>query len=135
LAGPLRILLAEDNSTNQLVFSKLVQHLGVHVTYANNGREAVEHASSSTFDVIFMDMRMPEMDGLEATCKIRELDGPRSSIPIVALTANAFADDIKACHDAGMNDFVAKPIRKKTLVEKLTKIVTDRPRPRKQAAA
>ena len=57
----------------------------------------------------------------------RALDGPRSSIPIIALTANAFADDIKACHDAGMNDFVAKPIRKKTLVEKLAKIVADRP--------
>jgi CheY-like chemotaxis protein len=113
----------------------LVQYLGVHVTYANNGREAVEHASSGTFDVIFMDMRMPEMDGLEATRKIRALDGPRSSIPIIALTANAFADDIKACHDAGMNDFVAKPIRKKTLVEKLTKIVDDRPPLHEQATA
>jgi signal transduction histidine kinase/DNA-binding NarL/FixJ family response regulator/HPt (histidine-containing phosphotransfer) domain-containing protein len=135
LAVPFRILLAEDNGTNQLVFSKLVQYLGVHVTYANNGREAVEHASSGTFDVIFMDMRMPEMDGLEATRKIRALDGPRSRISIIALTANAFADDIKACHDAGMNDFVAKPIRKKTLVEKLTKIVADRPRLHEQAAA
>ena len=76
-----------------------------------------------------------EMDGLEATRTIRALDGPRSSIPIIALTANAFADDIKACLDAGMNDFVAKPIRKKTLVEKLTKIVADRPRLHKQAAA
>jgi signal transduction histidine kinase/NO-binding membrane sensor protein with MHYT domain/DNA-binding NarL/FixJ family response regulator len=132
---PLRILLAEDNGTNQLVFSKLVQSLGVHVTYASNGREAVEHASSGSFDVIFMDMRMPEMDGLEATRKIRALDGHRSSIPIIALTANAFADDIKACHDAGMNDFVAKPIRKKTLVEKLTKIVADRPPVRQQAMA
>ena len=131
----LRILLAEDNGTNQLVFSKLVQNLGVHVTYAHNGREAVEHAFNGTFDVIFMDMRMPEMDGIEATRKIRALDGPRSGIPIIALTANAFADDIKACLDAGMNDFVAKPIRKKTLVEKLTKIVADRPRLHKQAAA
>jgi CheY-like chemotaxis protein len=135
LAAPFRILLAEDNGTNQLVFSKLVQSLGVQVTYANNGREAVEYASSDTFDVIFMDMRMPEMDGLEATRKIRALDGPRSSISIIALTANAFADDIKACLDAGMNDFVAKPIRKKTLVEKLTKVVADRPRLRRQAAA
>jgi len=135
LAVPLRILLAEDNGTNQLVFSKLVQYLGVHVTYANNGREAVEHASSSAFDVIFMDMRMPEMDGLEATRKIRALDGPRNRIPIIALTANAFADDIKACHDAGMNDFVAKPIRKKTLVEKLAKIVADRPPLHKQETA
>jgi CheY-like chemotaxis protein/HPt (histidine-containing phosphotransfer) domain-containing protein len=135
LAEPLQVLLAEDNGTNQLVFSKLVQDLRLKVTIAHNGREAVEYASSGTFDVIFMDMRMPEMDGLEATRKIRALDGPRAGIPIIALTANAFADDIKACHDAGMNDFVAKPLRKKTLVEKLTKIVADRPQHDKQATA
>ena len=135
LAEPLQVLLAEDNRTNQLVFSKLVQNLRLKVTIAHNGREAVEHASSSTFDVIFMDMRMPEMDGLEATRKIRALDGPRAGIRIIALTANAFADDIKACRDAGMDDFIAKPLRKKTLVEKLTKIVADRPRLHKQATA
>ena len=76
---------------------------------------------------------MPEMDGREATRKIRALDGPRAGVQIIALTANAFADDIKACHDAGMNDFVAKPLRKKTLVEKLTKIVADRPQLHQQA--
>jgi hypothetical protein len=134
LTEPLRILLAEDNGTNQLVFSKLVQNLPVHLTIAHNGREAVEKVSSSTFDVVFMDMRMPEMDGLEATRKIRALGGDFASIPIIALTANAFADDIKACRDAGMNDFLAKPLRKRILVEKLAKIASNRPQPKAATA-
>ena len=123
-AEPLRILLAEDNGTNQLVFSKMVQDVRVQLTIAHNGREAVEHASNGTFDAIFMDMRMPEMDGLEATRKIRALGGHLADIPIIALTANAFADDIKACRDAGMNDFIAKPLRKKILIEKLANVVS-----------
>jgi signal transduction histidine kinase/DNA-binding response OmpR family regulator len=122
LAEPLQILLAEDNGTNQLVFSKMVQGIDVQLAVAYNGREAVEQASSGAFDVIFMDMRMPEMDGLEATRKIRALGGHLADIPIIALTANAFADDIKACRDAGMNDFIAKPLRKKILIEKLANV-------------
>src|SRR4051812_11161639 len=133
LAEPLQILLAEDNGTNQLVFSKMVQDVRVRLTIAGNGREAVEHASSATFDAIFMDMRMPEMDGLEATRKIRELGGHLADIPIIALTANAFADDIKACRDAGMNDFIAKPLRKKILIEKLANVVSRSPQRRKPA--
>jgi signal transduction histidine kinase/CheY-like chemotaxis protein/HPt (histidine-containing phosphotransfer) domain-containing protein len=124
LAEPLQILLAEDNGTNQLVFSKMVQDIGIQLTIAHNGREALERASGGTFDAIFMDMRMPEMDGLEATRKIRALGGALADIPIIALTANAFADDIKACRDAGMNDFVAKPLRKKILIEKLANVAT-----------
>ena len=123
-AEPLRILLAEDNGTNQLVFSKMLQDVRVKLTIAQNGREAVEHACNGTFDAIFMDMRMPEMDGLEATRTIRALEGHLADIPIIALTANAFADDIKACRDAGMNDFVAKPLRKKILIEKLANVVS-----------
>ena len=133
LAEPLQILLAEDNATNQLVFSKMVQDIGVQLTIAHNGREAVERASSGTFDAIFMDMRMPEMDGLEATRKIRALAGHLADIPIIALTANAFADDIKACRDAGMNDFIAKPLRKKILIEKLANVVTSSAQRCKQA--
>jgi len=133
LIEPLQILLAEDNGTNQLVFSKMVQGVGVQLTIAHSGREAVEHASSGTFDAIFMDMRMPEMDGLEATRRIRALGGRLADIPIVALTANAFADDIKACRDAGMDDFIAKPLRKKILIEKLAKVVSSSPQRRKQS--
>ena len=82
-----------------------------------------------------MDMRMPVMDGLQATREIRALGGPWAHIPIIALTANAFADDVKACRDAGMSDFVAKPIRKNLLIEKLVMAVADRPQQADQAAA
>jgi CheY-like chemotaxis protein len=137
LAGldqPVRVLLAEDNTTNQLVFSKMVQNLNVDLTIAANGREALEQALRRTFDIVFMDMRMPEMDGLEATRGIRAIGGPWMHIPIVALTANAFADDVKVCRDAGMSDFVAKPIRKKLLIEKLVMAVADHPQQCNQAA-
>ena len=129
------MLLAEDNATNQLVFSKMTQGLNVDLTIAANGREALEQASRRTFDIVFMDMRMPEMDGLEATREIRALGGPWAHIPIIALTANAFADDVKACRDAGMSDFVAKPIRKNLLIEKLVMAIADRPQQADQAAA
>jgi signal transduction histidine kinase/CheY-like chemotaxis protein/HPt (histidine-containing phosphotransfer) domain-containing protein len=117
---PLSILLAEDNATNQLVFSKLTQGLNARITIAANGREALEHAERGSFDVVFMDMRMPEMDGLAATRAIRALGGAWSTIPIIALTANAFAEDVKSCRDAGMDDFIAKPIRKTVLVQTLS---------------
>jgi len=123
---PLQVLLAEDNGTNQIVFAKLLQTFDVAISIAANGQLAVAQASSRTFDVVFMDMRMPEMDGLEATRAIRALGGDWSSIPIIALTANAFADDVKSCRVAGMNDFIAKPIRKKTLIASLGKLVQSR---------
>ena len=133
LKRPLRVLLAEDNGTNQLVFIKMVKNLRVQVTIAHNGREAVELASSGAFDAIFMDVQMPEMDGLEASRKIRDLGGALGGVPIIALTANAYAEDIKACRDAGMNDFIAKPIRKQNLIERLAKVIIDHPQLRDQA--
>jgi signal transduction histidine kinase/CheY-like chemotaxis protein/HPt (histidine-containing phosphotransfer) domain-containing protein len=128
LRQPLAILLAEDNATNQLVFTKLMQGYAVDITVAANGRIALQHATMRVFDVVFMDMRMPEMDGLEATRAIRALDGANGRVPIVALTANAFADDIKACRDAGMEGFIAKPVRKKILMEKLAGLLDHDPR-------
>ena len=80
-----------------------------------------------TFDIVFMDMRMPVMDGLEATRAIRALGGAWSRIPIVALTANAFPEDVRMCREAGMNDFVAKPTRKKVLVERMAAMLADHP--------
>jgi signal transduction histidine kinase/DNA-binding NarL/FixJ family response regulator len=121
---PLRILLAEDNPTNQLVFSKLAIDLDAEIVVAANGREAVQQASQSDFDVVFMDMRMPEMDGLEATRAIRELNCARAYVPIIALTANAFADDVKDCRAAGMDNFLAKPLRKAVLFEKLVAVLS-----------
>ncbi len=116
LARPMRVLVAEDNPTNQFVITQLLKKLDIHMTLANDGFEAVEAASSGSYDLIFMDMQMPEMDGLEATRVIRKLGGPHESVPIVALTANAFPEDVKACYDAGMDDFVVKPIKKARLV-------------------
>jgi signal transduction histidine kinase/DNA-binding response OmpR family regulator len=127
LDPPLSILLAEDNATNQLVFTKLMQRYG-HITVAANGRIALDYAAGLMFDVIFMDMRMPEMDGLEATRAVRALGGAQGRVPIIALTANAFADDIKACRDAGMDEFIAKPVRKKVLMEKLAILLEYHPR-------
>ena len=124
----LAILLAEDNATNQLVFTKLMQSYSVDIVVAGNGRIALEQASRRAFDVVFMDMRMPEMDGLEATRAIRALDGSNGRVPIIALTANAFADDIKACREAGMDEFIAKPVRKKVLLEKLAGLLGNDPR-------
>jgi signal transduction histidine kinase/CheY-like chemotaxis protein len=127
LDQPLRVLLAEDNPTNQLVFAKLMKNFNVAVTIAENGREALEQALHRTFDIVFMDMRMPEMDGLEAARAIRAIGGEWARIPIVALTANAFADDVKACRDAGMDEFISKPMRKKVLIEKLALLLSDHP--------
>jgi signal transduction histidine kinase/CheY-like chemotaxis protein/HPt (histidine-containing phosphotransfer) domain-containing protein len=122
LGRPLRVLIAEDNVTNQFVVTRMLREYDIDLRIANNGIETVAAAKQGDFDVIFMDMRMPEMDGLEATRAIRARGGALATLPIIALTANAFADDMKACRDAGMNDFVAKPIRKRLLIEKLAKI-------------
>ena len=116
------MLIAEDNATNQLVVTRMLREFDIDLHIAQNGVEALAQATQGAFDAIFMDMRMPEMDGLEATRAIRAHGGALATMPIIALTANAFADDIKACRDAGMNDFVAKPIRKRLLVDKLAKI-------------
>ncbi len=123
LGRPLRILLAEDNPTNQLVVAKLLGTLDIALRTVGNGAEAVAAAVQEPFDAIFMDMRMPEMDGLEATRAIRARGGALARVPIIALTANAFADDMRACRDAGMTDFVAKPIRKTLLVKALARVL------------
>jgi signal transduction histidine kinase/DNA-binding response OmpR family regulator len=117
LGRPLRLLLAEDNAMNQFVFGRVLKALDIQITVAENGLKAVEAAQSAPFDAIFMDMRMPELDGLSATRAIRALGGALTSLPIIALTANAFTEDIKACRDAGMDDFLAKPIVKRRLFE------------------
>jgi two-component system, sensor histidine kinase len=84
-----------------------------------DGVEAVETVAESNYDVVLMDVRMPEMDGLAATRAIRAQGGRFETLPIVALTANAFAEDVKICREAGMSDFLAKPLRKPALVAAL----------------
>jgi PAS domain S-box-containing protein len=115
---PLRILLAEDNAVNQKLALRLFSLMGYDVDVAANGLEAVDAVERQPYDVVFMDVQMPEMDGLEATRQIRArlaADGPR----IVAMTANAMDGDREACLDAGMDDYVGKPIRVHELVAAL----------------
>jgi two-component system, sensor histidine kinase len=120
-----RILFAEDNPTNQLVVQQLLKDFDVQVDVVGDGREAVDAAARFAYDIIFMDMRMPEMDGLRATQAIRQLGGRLSAIPIIALTANAFAEDVKACMDAGMNAFLSKPVNKGMLFTTLLQVLSD----------
>ncbi len=115
LGRPLRILLAEDNPTNQFVALQMLKAMPVQVDVAGDGVEAVDAAARIAYDMIFMDMRMPEMDGLAAARQIRQRGGTLAHVPIVALTANAFPEDVQACFDAGMNQFITKPVTKDVL--------------------
>ena len=109
---PLRILLAEDNATNQKVVVTLFENRGDTVVVASNGREAVQRSAEPSFDVILMDVQMPEMSGLEATAAIRERERSLGGhIPIVAMTAHAMTGDREQCLAAGMDAYVSKPLR------------------------
>ncbi len=109
------VLLAEDNPVNQRVAALNLKKLGCRVEVAPNGLEAVERFQSGNFDCIFMDLLMPEMDGFEATKKIRQLQVNGGRIPIIALTANAMPGDRERCLAGGMDDYVAKPIKSEEL--------------------
>ena len=110
LAGRhLWVLLAEDNPTNQLVARTILENQGCRVDVAANGAEAVRAVRERDYDIVIMDIMMPEIGGLDAARMIRALPPPRCSVPIVAMTANAFAQDRDACLAAGMNGFLAKP--------------------------
>jgi signal transduction histidine kinase/CheY-like chemotaxis protein len=116
---PMRVLAAEDNRTNQLVFQKMVKDLGIDLVFANNGREAVDLWSSFHPDMIFMDISMPEMDGREATRAIRAAEAGRSHIPIVALTAHAMDGDEQGILAAGIDRYMTKPLRKAAIATAL----------------
>jgi signal transduction histidine kinase/DNA-binding response OmpR family regulator len=124
LGRPLRVLIVDDDATNRLVAAKMLKEFEVQNNMACDGVEAVTAASSFSYDVILMDVRMPEMDGLQATRTIRARGGRLQTVPIIAFTANAFAEDVEACREAGMNDLVVKPVRKKVMVEAILRMLS-----------
>ncbi|MEG3638211.1 ATP-binding protein [Magnetococcus sp. PR-3] len=117
----LRLLLAEDDAINQDVATGLLKEEGHHVTCANNGQEAFEMAQKHTYDLILMDLRMPIMNGLQATKQIRQAQGgPNHATPIIALTADVLKESLEACQEAGMNEVLTKPIN----MERLRYVIT-----------
>jgi CheY-like chemotaxis protein len=110
-----RVLVAEDNVVNQEIVSQILKNAGFAVDVVANGLEAVAAVRQFSYDVVLMDIHMPEMDGMEATQKIRQLPGPVSQVPIIALTADAMDEDRKKMLKAGMNDHAAKPIKPREL--------------------
>ena len=119
----LKVLIAEDNDLNWEIAQELLEMAGVQTERAENGQEALNmfvRQPAGTYDAILMDMQMPVMNGLEATRAIRSSGHPEAeTIPIIAMTANAFAEDVAKCREAGMNDHLSKPIDMKKVVKVL----------------
>jgi CheY-like chemotaxis protein len=118
-----KILLAEDNHINQLLATTVLEQFGYHVSCAENGKKAVEMIEIEHFDIILMDLMMPEMDGYEATLMIREMG---NSIPIIALTADVTSVDIEKCYNVGMNDYVTKPFDPDNLNKKIAFLINQK---------
>jgi len=124
--GPLKILLAEDNRVNQILGMSLLKKWGHEVTLAANGKEAFEEWKSGSYQLVLMDVQMPEMDGIEATRRIREEEQQRDGhVPIIALTAHALAGDQEKCLEAGMDGYVSKPLRINELREAISEFFLD----------
>ena len=117
LGRNLRILIAEDNHVNQLVLQAILEKTDHHVDMVNNGLEAVAAVLRCSYDLILMDVQMPEMDGVTATRAIREMKGEAELIPIIAVTANAMVGDREKYVEAGMTDYISKPINPVKLFE------------------
>lgn len=115
----MRVLAAEDNKTNRLVFSKMVQSLDIDLVFAENGREAVAAFEAEIPDLIFTDISMPEMDGKEASRRIRGIEAAQAlpRTPIVAITAHAMAGDSDEILAAGIDTYLTKPLKRSALVE------------------
>jgi CheY-like chemotaxis protein/HPt (histidine-containing phosphotransfer) domain-containing protein len=119
--GTFKILLAEDNFINQKVALRIMSEAGYKADAVMNGLQAVKAAEDNRYDVILMDVQMPEMDGMTATKRIRELKSENGNVPIIAITAHALMGDKEKCIEAGMDDYLSKPIRSEVLIQKIDK--------------
>jgi CheY-like chemotaxis protein len=122
LGSGLRVLVAEDNEVNQLLIQALLQDMGHHCDIVPNGRDAVQRLQTAAYDLVLMDIQMPELDGEAATRAIRALPGPAASVPVIALTANAMLEDREAYLRSGMDDYVLKPINPKQLAAAIARV-------------
>ncbi|BAE49914.1 DUF3369 domain-containing protein [Paramagnetospirillum magneticum] len=123
---PLKVLLAEDNPVNQKVAILILERSGHKVTGVNNGAQALRAVQEGDYDIVLMDMQMPEMDGLESTRRIRALEAPVAQIPILALTANALAAEFERCMEAGMDGFVTKPFQIELLASEIARVLAEK---------
>ena len=121
-----RVLLAEDVKLNQMLTQKLLARSGYQIDIAENGIQAIEAIRNADYDVILMDVQMPEMDGIEATRHIRQLPGEKKFVPIIALTAQAENNTEDELRAAGMDDYISKPINFDILFSKLSALATKR---------
>jgi signal transduction histidine kinase/CheY-like chemotaxis protein len=119
----IRVLVVEDNPINQLLILKVLQKQNFETDVAENGEIALNKYKENNYDIILMDLQMPQMDGYEATINIRNLNSPKRGIPIIAMTAHTIKGEIERCLEIGMNDFISKPFNKDELYEKIHKLV------------
>jgi signal transduction histidine kinase len=120
-AEAVRVLVAEDNEVNARLVRRWLEKHGHRVTVVSNGREAVEEVRRASYDLVLMDVQMPEMDGLEAVARIRSLEDGAARIPVIAVTASAMAGDRERCLGGGMDDYLTKPVQMQALVEAVRK--------------
>ncbi len=120
----MHILLAEDSQANRMLLEAILTLSGHRVSMVENGREAVERVSREHFDLILMDVDMPELDGIEATRRIRALPSPTGELPIIAMTGHSHQNELRACREAGMNEHLGKPLDQARLLELLARYPT-----------
>jgi CheY-like chemotaxis protein len=133
--APLRILVVDDNHINRLLMIGILNGSGYHADVVVNGREALQAIRAMPYDIVLMDAQMPVMGGIEATQKIRQMNGAIATIPIIAVTAHALKGDCERFLEAGMNDYVAKPINRTELLEKIAFWTAGRDAADRQGAA